>query len=342
MRVRLSPLSAALLALVACERAPAPGRAEVDFRHTRQPGGSPIATWAGDQVTAEELSRRLGEMSPAQRERYQTLEARREYVEGLARYELLVQESLNRGLHHAPDVVESTKRALVTKLMRQVQEEAAASITPEEVTAYYASHKEDYVRPEEFRLTHLFLSAPRTDTSKVAAARQKAETLLAQARALPPKDAAAFGRLAREHSEEPRTRLLEGDLRYQSYESLARTWGPEVAEAARGLAVEGLGALRGPVQTDAGLHLLQLTGLQPARNSSLEEARDQVAGRLAEEKRAQAWATFLSTLEKRARLQVDAEALARLPVDVEAPALPAEGPQPGLIPAPPPAPGKAP
>src|SRR3712207_5374964 len=112
-------LALALPALSGCERGPAPGHATVDFRHApQQTGGPPGASWKGDGVTAEELRDRLEEMSAALRERYQTLEQKREYVECLARFELLVQEALARGLQNDPEVVASAKRGLVARLMQ--------------------------------------------------------------------------------------------------------------------------------------------------------------------------------------------------------------------------------
>ncbi|MFL5353686.1 peptidyl-prolyl cis-trans isomerase [Archangium sp.] len=328
-------LALALLALSGCERGPAPGHATVDFRHApQQAGGTPVASWKGDGVTAEELRRRLEEMSPALRERYQTLEQKREYVEGLARFELLVQEALARGLQNDPEVVASTKRALVARLMRSQLDEAQPPVTGAEVAAYYQSHLEDYVRPEQVRLSHVFLAAPREDAARVTAARQKAEKVLAEAKALPARDFAAFGRLARSHSEEPRTQPLDGDLRYRSLEVLAQDFGPEVAEAARTLVPGGPGTLSGVVQTDAGLHVLQLTAHQSALDLKLEDVRQQISGRLTQDKRTRAWAELLSGLEKRAGFTVDAAALSRVHVDMSTPMQPAIGPPPGTLPAP--------
>lgn len=326
-------LALALLALAACERGPAPGHAYVDFRHSRQPGSAPVASWRGDQVTTAQLERRLKEMPPAQRERYQTLEARREYVESLARYELLVQEALARGLQNDPEVVEATRRALVARLMREQLQQAPASVSEQELAAAYARHQEDFVRPEQVRLTHLFLAAPRSEPARVAAARTRAGRLLAEARALPPKDFAAFGRLARAHSEEPRTQPLDGDTRLRSLEQLGRDFGPELAEAARALIPQGPGALA-LVQAEAGWHLVQLTAHQPALNLALEDVRERLTGRLVDEKRQRAWAGLLASLQEQAHLTVHAQALARVSVDPTAPELPPEGPAPGLVPPP--------
>ncbi|MBM7111924.1 peptidylprolyl isomerase [Archangium primigenium] len=338
--LRLVPL--AVLALVGCERGALPGQAVVDFRHTRAPGGTPVASWTGDRVTAEELRRLLEEMSPALRERYQTLEQKREYVEGLVRYELLVREALARGLQDDPDVVAGTKRALVSRLMRDELEGAAQRVSEEDVAAAYARQREDYVRPEQVRLSHIFLAAPRADAARVAAARREAEALRAQARALPARDFAAFGRLARAHSQEPRTQPLDGDLRFRSLEVLAQDLGPEVADAARALVAEGVGALSGVVQTDAGLHVLRLTGHQPALDQSLADVRERIAGRLAQERRSRAWEELLAGLATRADVTLDTAALARVHVDALTPPRAPTLPAPGSLPAPPSPPSETP
>ena len=320
------------LPLVACERAPAPGRTVVDVRHTRQEGGTPVARWQGDMLTAEALEQRILEMSPALRERYQTPQARREYVESVARFELLAREALARGLQDDPEVLASFKRALVGRLTRQQLEQADLTVTDAEVAEAYAKERETFSRPAQVRLSHIFLAAPRGDAARVAAVRAQAEALMKQFRALPPGDFSAFGKLARERSEEPRTQPLDGDMRFLSEEALARAYGPEVLEAARGLKESG--DVAGPVQTEQGFHLLKLNGRLPAVDLSLEEVRAQLTQRLRSVKQTRAWADFLEGLARRQELSVDEAVLGRVPVDVSAPMRAPSGPLPGTVPAP--------
>lgn len=327
---RLFPL--ALLVSAACGRPSSEGRAEMDLRHTRQAGGQTVARWSGDSVTAEELARRFEEQSPALRERYLAPQARREYVESMARFELLVRDALARGLQDDPEVVEATKRALVNRLMRAQLEEVPVHVTDAELEAAYAARRDDFVRPEAVRMSHVFLAAPRSDAARVADARKRAEALLARAKALPDSDFAAFGALAREHSEEPRTAPLDGDLRFLADDALARAYGPEVSAAARALATDG--ALSGVVQTDAGLHLLKLRARRPALNLSLDDVREELRVRLEGEKRSRAWAEYLARVEKGLSLSVDPDALARVPLDMPAPMRKPTGPLPGTVPAP--------
>jgi peptidyl-prolyl cis-trans isomerase C len=325
-------LSLLPLTLMACERAPAPGRAEVDVRHTRQEGGTPVARWQGDTLTAEALEQRFLEMSPALRERYQTPEAKRAYVESMARFELLAREALARGLQDDPEVLASFKRALVNRLTRQQLEQQTPTVTEAEVAEAYARERESFSRPAQVRLSHIFLAAPRGDAAQVAAARARAEALMKQVRALPPGDFGAFGKLAREQSEEPRTQPLDGDMRFLSDEALARTYGPEVLEAARGLKESG--DVTGPVQTEEGFHLLKLNGRLAAVSLSLEGAREQLTERLRNAKQTRAWADFLDGLAQRHQLSLDDAALARVPVDPSAPMRAPSGPLPGTVPAP--------
>lgn len=332
MSVPVRLLTLALLVPAACGRPSQEGHADFDLRHTRQAGGQAVARWSGDAVTAEELSGRFLEMSPALRERYVDSGARREYVESMARFDLLVRDALARGLQDDPEVVEATKRALVNRLMRAQLEEAPVQVTDAELEAAYAARRDDFVRPEAVRVSHVFLAAPRSDAARVADARKRAEALLARAKALPEGDFAGFGALAREHSEEPRTAPLDGDLRFLTGDALARDYGPEVAAAAQALTPEG--ALSGVVQTDQGLHLLKLRARRPALNLSLDDVREELRVRLEGEKRARAWAEYLARVEKGLSLTVDADALAKVPVDVAAPMKKPSGPLPGTVPAP--------
>ncbi|AGC41840.1 PpiC-type peptidyl-prolyl cis-trans isomerase [Myxococcus stipitatus DSM 14675] len=328
-------LTLALLAPAACGKAPAEapsGQAVMDLRHTRPPGGRAVARWSGDSVTAEELTRRFQEMSPALRERYVDLGSRRDYVESLARFDLLVREALAQGLQDDAEVVEATRRALVARLMRSRLEEARVAITDAELAEAYAARRDDFVRPEMVRLSHVFLAAPRGDDAAEAAARSQAQAVLAQARALHASDFAAFGQLAREHSQEPRTAPLDGDLRFLPLDALSHEFGPEVAQAARALTDEG--ALSDVVRTEKGLHVLKLRARQPARHLSLDDVREELRVRLESEKRTRAWADYLANVEKRLSLSVDMDALGKVPVDVQAPMRAHTGVMPGTVPAP--------
>jgi peptidyl-prolyl cis-trans isomerase C len=333
----------ALLAALACacsnERAP-----RVDFSHHGTPG-APEAKIGGDSISDEELRVRFLEMSPYARARYQTVEQKREYLEGLVRFELLTQEAVRRGLANDPEVVESTKKVMVQRLLNAELEKAAqAEVTGAELQAEYDRHRTDYVRPEMVRLSHIFFAAPKGDAARRAAQLERAKDALKQAQALNAADFGAFGRLAQQLSEEPRTKPLDGDLRFLTRDELASQYGPEVLAASDELkAVNDV--LPRVVETEQGLHVLKLRGRQPAVNQSPADVKLQLEARIRYDRRAARMEQLVEELKKKAGYQVDAEALAKVPVDLKAPMQQPGGPSPGFLGPPvsgPPAPTVAP
>ncbi|MBL8922066.1 MAG: peptidyl-prolyl cis-trans isomerase [Myxococcaceae bacterium] len=313
-----------LLPLLACSK---PSGTTVDFRRAAPPGvaqGPAVATYAQDTITVAELNQRFAEMNPYARARYQTLEQRRDYVEGLVRFELLSREAIKRGLHNDPDVVEAAKRVMVQELLKQELDEQADAITDAQVKAYYESHKDDYVKPAMTRLAHVAFSKEH---------RAKASDVLAQARALAPMDYAAFGKLAREHSEDAASKVLDGDLRFLSDEELTARFGPELLAASQKL--ERIGDVAPElVETAQALHVIKLEGRQQALNLSLEQASTSIRQILLNETRQERYRALLERLKAEARFELSDDGLAKVVVDPKAPTLEAKGPQPGFVPGP--------
>ncbi len=321
-------LPCCLVLAAACD---APSTTKVDFRRAK-PQGLPAGTWvarfAGDTLSDEELKQRFAEMNPYARARFQTVEQRKEYVEGLARFELLAQEAVRRGLASDPEVVETAKRVMVQLLLKKELEEGAGAVSDEQVRAYYEAHRGDYVKPAMTRLAHISFKKGN---------RAKAEAVLRQALALAPLDYAAFGKLARDHSEEPRTQPLEGDLRFLSDGELAAQYGQELVPAAAGLTQVGQ-VHPTLVETDSALHVLKLQGRQVALNLSVEQAKPSIASVLMNESKQERFRALLERLKKQGGYELNEAALAAIVVDPKAPAVEPKGPQPGYLPAPNPPP----
>lgn len=313
-----------VLPLVACSK---PSGTTVDFKRAAPAGtnSGPVAAKFGDEaITVAELNQRFAEMNPYARARYQTLEQRRDYVEGLGRFELLSQEAIRRGLHNDPDVVEAAKRVMVQELLKQELDERAEAISDAQVKQYYDSHQDDYVKPAMTRLAHVAFTKEH---------RQQATEILAQARALAPMDYAAFGKLAREHSEDPASKVLDGDLRFLSDEELATRYGPELKDAAQKL--ERIGDVAPElVETAKALHVIKLEGRQQALNLSLEQAATSIRQILLNETRQERYRALLERLKADARFELSDDALAKVVVDPKAPTVEAKGPQPGFVPGP--------
>lgn len=314
-----------LLSLGACESSN--GTAKVDFRRPAPvgvTGGTWVAKFNGQTLTDAELAQRFAEMNPYARARFQTVEQRRDYVDGVVRFELLTQEAVKRGLFNDPEVVEAARRVMVQQLLKKELDEGNGGVTDAQVAAWYQAHQSDYVKPAMTRLAHLSFSK---------ANRAKAEEALAKAKALQPLDAAGFGKLARELSEDEKTKELEGDLRFLSDDELTAQYGPELTAAAAKLVRVG-DLVEGLVETEKALHVVKLQGRQLALNLSLEQAKPSIQQLLANESKQERFRALIDRLKKESKLEVNDSALAAMVVDPKAPAVPPSAPAPGFVPAP--------
>jgi peptidyl-prolyl cis-trans isomerase C len=302
---------------------------EMNFRHNRDGKGTSVATFGKDSITVEELNERFAEMSPFARARFQTVEERKQYVEGLARFELLAAEALARGLQNDPEVIGTAKKVMVQKLIQSEFDEKGAPISDAEIAEYYDKHKADYVKPEMVRLSHIFLAAPEGDASR-AAKKVKAEALLKSARALQPLDYSAFGQLVSENTEDEKTKPLRGDMRYLSQEDLLAQHGAEIAEAAKSLTQ--MGQVSEVVATPKGFHILKLQARQAPLNLTVDQVRAQIQSRLLYERRAERFGKFVEELKKKNGFKIHDEPLAKMELDLKAPAKDTKRPPPGYIP----------
>lgn len=315
-----------LVPLVACQKS-SPTRVEIDFAHNPGGEGTPVARFEGDSITAEELKERFAQLAPSTRAHYQTVEQKKEYVKSLARAQVLANEAIRRGLHHDPDVLENAKKLMISKLIAQELKARSTPPTEEELRAYYDKHQSDYVRPEKVRLAHVFLAAGK-DAPNRAAVRSEAEKLLVAARES--QDFQHFAQLVRERSDDARTKAIDGDLRYRSAEELTSELGAEVAEAAATLTKTGevFGEV---VATERGFHILKLHGRQPALNITFAQVKEQLEGRLMNERRMKEHDAFVTALLEKAQFTVDEDALKNVPIDLTAPTARPTGPRPGFV-----------
>jgi parvulin-like peptidyl-prolyl isomerase len=291
-------------------------------------------TFEGGAITLEQLQGYLAQMNPAARARVEPLDQRRAYAEGLARFELFALEARRRGLENDPEVQEAMKRAMVQRLLFKEFDEKAPPITPEEIAAYYESHKAEFIQSARARYSHLLVPAPQGSPER-AAKKKVAQALLAKARKLQPLDFDAFDALIKEASGNPAAKPAEADTQFITPEALKAQFGEEVAAAASKLKQPG--DVSAVIESNQGFHLLKLTDVQPEKNQSLETVSSALKARMARERRDARLGKFTEELQQRAGFRTDEAALQKLQVDTEAPQAGTSGPVPGFLPAPPPA-----
>ncbi len=134
------------------------------------------------------------------------------------------------------------------------------TVTEDEARSYYEAKKSEYVHPEKRKIYQILAASSRGEE----AALQRLEEVRRRYQA-----GEGFGSLAREYSDEPASRLVEGFIGYRTRDELP----PQVAEAC--FAAKP-GELTDVVRTRFGYHIFLVTDVIPPENRTFDEVRDEV------------------------------------------------------------------
>ncbi|MBE0622833.1 MAG: SurA N-terminal domain-containing protein [Burkholderiales bacterium] len=173
------------------------------------------------------------------------------------------------------------QREVSEALLSYKQFTGEVKLAPDAVQAYYNSHPGEFVVPEQVRAEYAVLNADALAALETvseadlhswydsnvlpkfeerAAAKKKAEELLAQLRAAPEK----FAELAKQYSQDPGSRDNGGDLGYFARGAMVKPFEDVVFKLK-------LGQLSGIVETSFGFHIIKLTGIKPAKDGEPEQ-----------------------------------------------------------------------
>jgi peptidyl-prolyl cis-trans isomerase D len=145
----------------------------------------------------------------------------------------------------------------------------AAGIVPDanEVKQFYDQNQAKFGQPEQRQARHILILAPATaPAAEIAAAKAKAEGLLAQVKADPKK----FADLAKQNSQDPGSASKGGEVDY------APRNGTYVKPFEDKLFSLKEGEISDVVQTEYGFHIIQLAGIRPASIKPFEQVRAEI------------------------------------------------------------------
>ncbi|MFP7753566.1 SurA N-terminal domain-containing protein [Thermodesulfobacteriota bacterium B35] len=153
-------------------------------------------------------------------------------------------------------------------------DEAAITVTDDEVRARYEADRARYEEPEKRHARHILFQVTATDSDAARAEKKKkAEEVLALAR-----KGGDFAGLARKYSEGP-SRKKGGDLGFFTRRSMVKPFADAVFSMQPG-------TVSGIVETPFGYHIIKLEEVRPARVRPLEEVRSEITAELQREKAA--------------------------------------------------------
>jgi parvulin-like peptidyl-prolyl isomerase len=295
----------ALAAASCSKKAEEPPATEAEWPQNglTQAQANEVLVKVGDRtITVGELADRLASQSPYLRARFESPERRKEFLDNLVRFELLVYEAKRRGYADKPEITRARRNAMIQQLVKKEVDEPLDSleITDEEVKAIYDANPLEFDRPAQVRASDIF-----------SVDRARAKTLFARAKKT---DLVGFRRLAREQSEDEKTKADGGDLQF--FEATGEGQPPlAIREAA--FSLDEVGAVYPElIEEGGGYHIIMLTGKRAGLTRTYEQAKRAIRHKLTRERKDAAMEKLTERLRSEIEVEVDYEALKSIEVDV--------------------------
>ncbi len=263
---------------------------------------APLAKVGDVVITVKQLQESINRQSPYIRARYASREQKRVFLDNLVRFEVLAKEAIRRGLDRDPEVVQTMKSAMVTKLLKA---ELAPGIRPEdipepELKAYFDANRDRFDKPEEVRVSAIILKK-----------KEEADDVARLARGEQGRSSNGFLGLVARYSTDEESKLRGGDLRYFARGSTDVP--APVVEAAFQLATTG--DVAGPIEGGGRFYIIKQTGRRQALRKSFDQVKREIQNELYKQKRESAQRQLVDRLRKQAKIEVFEDNLKKVRVD---------------------------
>ncbi len=193
-------------------------------------------------------------------------------VDNWVREEIFYREGVAMGLDRDDPIV---RRRIGQKVEFIIEGMTPAAATTQELQAWLDAHREKYAIEPRFSFRQVYFNPSRrgerleADAGNARRKLQAGKTVVGDPTMLPS--------------------VLESARRFE----IERNFGSEFAAAIESLPV---GEWQGPVRSEFGLHLVELTAREPGRNAKLEEARAAVERDLLQKRTEEASETYYKEL----------------------------------------------
>ena len=197
-----------------------------------------------------------------------------------------------------------------------VQEEfVRANIAPEvnvddsEVKSFYDTNKRTFLKPETFKIRHIYVSTPGPSDEEIESAEDQAKAkeiidwVTNEARkkidqaSLALNEGKTFTSVAKEFSEDPKTSEEGGDLGFLMKNQTL----PEVAGAMVKLKV---GEISSVIESSLGFHIIKLTSKKESQAIALDEVKPEILNHLLKLETEKQLKNYLSSLRKKSEIKI--------------------------------------
>jgi peptidyl-prolyl cis-trans isomerase D len=149
-----------------------------------------------------------------------------------------------------------------------------------EAQALYESKKTNYTTDEQRRASHILLNLKKdASEAEVKAVKAKAQSLLEQVR----KNPESFAKVAKENSQDSGSAVKGGDLDFFGRGAMVKAFDDTVFKLK-------VGEISDLVQSEFGIHIIQLTAINASKVKSFDEVKAQLVAEIKKQKASKAYA----------------------------------------------------
>ena len=144
------------------------------------------------------------------------------------------------------------------------------TVSDELVNTYFTEHQDEFGQPEERKASHILISIPaEVSENERRSAWEKAEDILEQVRQNPEQ----FGEIAEKRSDDLGSAARGGDLGFFGRGVMVKSFEDKIFSMQ-------LGEISEIVETNFGLHVIQLNEIKEEKRPNLEDVREQIENKL--------------------------------------------------------------
>jgi len=252
--------------------------------------GPVIATYDGKSFTLGDYREAISSLnSRARKSLDESTDRRKQFVENHIISKLIYDDGLHRGLDKDPEIqkrLDELKEHLIVQ--RVMEEQQNATVTDEQVKAYYDAHPQEF-STEKVKASHILVDN---------------EALANEIEAKLKADKTQFAALAAQYSKDLSNAKRGGDLGMFGRGRMVK----EFEDAAFALKADG--DISPPVQTRFGWHIIMRTGREEGSVQPFDQVKSQIKVKLVSEGRREKTTGFIDQLKKKSDLKIDEKALA--------------------------------
>lgn len=248
--------------------------------------GKVLATIDGDKITLQEFNKELDKIPMNMKMLVASESGKKNYLDRLVVKKLLLKEAAKAKIESEKDFqerVNDIKEQLLIETLLKKKITADTQMSEDDVKKYYEDHKEEFRKDREINTRHILLKTEE-EAKQVQSKLQKGED---------------FTELAKKYSIDPNVRQSGGEIGFQPKGSLI----PEYESAA--FKLTKVGQVSGIVKTQFGYHIIRLEGVKPPTYVPLEEVKDFIKQKNAQEKQKEVLEKYIEELKKNAKITID-------------------------------------